>query len=138
MNCTEILTQKKNRIVGCTLWSYVPKEDESKFHSNIKEFGISERNSIFQKHYEYLCKHSKDAIVITHHAPSLKDTIQPKFRGSSSNCLYGSDLKDLIDKSKVWVFGHTHHNTKRGKLLSNPLGRLEEKLNYNRAEMFMI
>lgn len=53
---------------------------------------------------------SKQIVVATHHAPSLKG-VNPRHQGSAANPGYASDLTDFIKSHKSikhWIFGHTH------------------------------
>ncbi|EFJ40415.1 hypothetical protein VOLCADRAFT_99768 [Volvox carteri f. nagariensis] len=51
-------------------------------------------------------------VVITHHWPSMCDTVNPVYHGDPLNCCYYNNLDGLVDRPAVaaWLYGHTHHN----------------------------
>ena len=84
---------------------------------------------------------SGKTIVLSHHAPSFK-SIAEKFKGSITNGSFASNLEDIIEKYKIyiWFHGHVHHKVNyflyntlihcnpRGYLMENELN-LEFDLN---------
>jgi len=69
---------------------------------------------------------SKPVWVLTHHLPSFK-CIDPKYKNSSHiNSCFASNLDYLVEKTDVWLFGHSHTNIsieiENTIVMSNPLG----------------
>jgi Icc-related predicted phosphoesterase len=65
-----------------------------------------------------ICKKlNKKSIVLTHHAPLIKNTSHPQYEeilDRPENEAYGSDLSRLLMSDMypfAWLFGHTHFNT---------------------------
>ncbi|GCB19086.1 uncharacterized protein L509 [Aspergillus awamori] len=121
-------------ILGCTLWSKVPQESAEVVQSKVKDFqrisdwSVDDHNARHDFDYSWLMKevHSihaenrtvaKDSkrrsiLVVTHHAPSLQGTSNPKHAQSPWSVAFGTNiLSEVPDGVKVWVFGHTHYNT---------------------------
>ena len=70
----------------------------------------------------------KNAIVVTHHAPSLR-SIPKKYLNSNINSAYVSDYEKFIRNNpniKYWVHGHTHdkfnYSVYQCKVICNPRG----------------
>ncbi len=65
-------------------------------------------------------------VVITHHAPSLK-SVAPKYKDSFLKTYFASDLNHLLDRSDLWVHGHTHvksdYQIGNTRVICNPRGR---------------
>jgi Calcineurin-like phosphoesterase len=54
-------------------------------------------------------------MVITHHAPTFKNTLDEKYKDAGvSNSLYCSDCDEYLSDKLValWIYGHTGHNAK--------------------------
>jgi DNA repair exonuclease SbcCD nuclease subunit len=97
------------RIIGTTLWSYIPALYKSRIKvfiqdfTKIKDFTIDTYND---KHEEdsiwiaeqilYARENNKDLIVVTHHAPLITNTSDPKYINNSLNTAFASDLMDLL------------------------------------------
>ncbi|GKZ72395.1 hypothetical protein AnigIFM63309_009377 [Aspergillus niger] len=138
-------------ILGCTLWSKVPQESAEVVQSKVKDFqrisdwSVDDHNARHDFDYSWLMKevHSihaenrtvaKDSkrrsiLVVTHHAPSLQGTSNPKHAQSPWSVAFGTNiLSEVPDGVKVWVFGHTHYNTdfkeKGVRVVSNQRGNV--------------
>ena len=63
-------------------------------------------------------------VVVTHHAPSIKSL--NKYDREKLSSAYASNLEHLVDKTTLWIHGHTHESVNyqigRGGVVSNPLG----------------
>lgn len=131
-----IISELENyKVIGCTLWSIVEREafnymndsKEIKYKSeNIK------RENILQFHREdkQWIKNNVDSntIVMTHHLPSynLVHNDFYNFDFERINSAYASHSDMLIDKAKLWIFGHTHRKSdiilNKTRCICNPHG----------------
>lgn len=118
-------------ILGCTLWSYIPKEAEVVVAARINDFkrivgwNVQDHNAAHQLDLEWLSTQVKIArgqiksykprriIVVTHHAQCIKGTSHPEHTSSDCNSAFATDLLDngCWGRVKIWVFGHTHYST---------------------------
>ncbi|KAJ0416775.1 hypothetical protein BJY00DRAFT_290835 [Aspergillus carlsbadensis] len=120
-------------ILGCTLWSRVSNEARDIVRSKIQDFKkihdwtvddhnesheadltwlLSELESIQSKNRKE--NKNRSVLVVTHHAPSTKDTSSPQHANSPWSSAFGTDILSQIPKSsgvKARVFGHTHYTT---------------------------
>ena len=82
-------------------------------------------------------KREKLAIVVTHHNPSFRGTVAPKYEGNSLSTAFCTNLEDIMKLPVVcWNFGHTHFSCDHMfngecRLVSNQLGNPEEKTGFN-------
>jgi len=79
--------------------------------------------------------------VITHHGPSL--SCEHKIFGHTDLApAFYSDLHDLMAKSDLWVYGHTHSNLdiniNNTRLLANQRGYPNERINGFKADLKII
>jgi predicted MPP superfamily phosphohydrolase len=133
------------KILGCTLWSYIPNENSnivSKYlndynlihyleNDKIYKFNVDFQNSLHKTDIEWLISEvnnsDKPLIILTHHAPSFKNTSSKRYEGLPTNCAFATDLEYLFnDKIKLWGYGHTHYCNKQNingtLLVSNQYG----------------
>jgi predicted phosphodiesterase len=121
-------------IVGCTLWTDFNKNNPldscavqhglADYHFIYRYYDENERGVkitppfILTKFYEslaylgFVCNEhaDKDVVILTHHAPHL-NCILPRYKGSSINAGFASDLSsfmELYQNVKLWGYGHTH------------------------------
>lgn len=119
-------------ILGYTLWSKAPDEAREIVSSKIQVFQkkkiqgwtvdgyngsheadlawlLSEMESIQSKNKTQNKKRS--ILVLTHHAPSLRDTSSPEHANNPWSSTFATDIFSQISKSndKAWAFGHTHY-----------------------------
>lgn len=86
-----------HKVVGCTLWSYPKSLDRT--YDWIKHEHIQDKiwlNSVVDK----------NTIVMTHYIPSF-GLIKDKYKHYDMT-KYASSCDDIIEKSKIWIYGHTH------------------------------
>lgn len=73
-----------------------------------------------------------DTVVVTHHAPSPL-SFHPAYAGSPTNAAFASDLTDVIQCGRpwLWVHGHIHHFSEYievgTQVLCNPRGYAHER-----------
>ena len=64
-------------------------------------------------------------VVVTHHAPSAL-SLEQKIAVSPIDAAYASNLDELVNKSELWIHGHTHvpadYRIGNGRVVSNPRG----------------
>lgn len=147
-------------IVGATLWTNMDNSNpitclQSKSfmadYRHIRYGGrvITPQDTIdlHKKDIKYIktsCEHhadkSKKLVVVTHHSPSFR-SVDLKYKGSSINGAFASNLDDYIEKSRIdlWIHGHMHnhknYNIGHTEILCNPRGYVtkysKEESNFN-------
>ena len=66
-------------------------------------------------------------VVVTHHAPHVR-SVHPRWKGSSLNPAFTSDLSELVElyRPQLWVHGHTHDSfdyvVRDTRVVCNPRG----------------
>jgi len=135
-------------VIGTTLWSDIQecqrKDIEVSFNDlyQIKDWSIDEQNfqhfsekTFIEQEINKAKRSSKKILVITHHAPSLTNTSDPKFNNSVISSAFASDLEYLFNKNIIWVYGHTHYSNdqiiKETRLISNQRGYPGENTGFN-------
>lgn len=118
-------------VLGCTLWSAVPKEAENIVTAKVTDFrriigwDVHQHNLAHQLDAEWLRAEASITreksgdhetsriIVVTHYAPCIEGTSHPEHAASDCSSAFATDLLDNDCWSRVntWVFGHTHYNT---------------------------
>jgi len=144
------------RVLGTTLWSNIQdcqRFDVAQFISDfrcIKQWTIEENNHKHFKAVQFLKKElqrankdGKRLVVVTHHAPYLRNTSREEHRGSKLSSAFATDLTPLITYPVVaWAYGHTHHSNSQivnGVLLtSNQRGYDGEKTNFDAMFTFEV
>lgn len=114
------------RIVGCTLWSYIPpeKDAEAITYMNDSRSILAEPNINARPHYfrEWHLKdvewlkmvvdkatiENKQLVILTHFLPSYR-LIHPRYEGHPLNCGFATNLEHLIRSPvRAWLCGHSH------------------------------
>eukprot|EP00027_Filamoeba_sp_ATCC50430_P006922 CAMPEP_0168559912 /NCGR_PEP_ID=MMETSP0413-20121227/10778_1 /TAXON_ID=136452 /ORGANISM="Filamoeba nolandi, Strain NC-AS-23-1" /LENGTH=189 /DNA_ID=CAMNT_0008591175 /DNA_START=290 /DNA_END=856 /DNA_ORIENTATION=+ len=110
------------RVIGCTLWSHIPKEEISIrtdvmndykliYQDNpdkLEPISVTDTNNWHKDEVQWIAHQIEEAkaekqkvVVLTHHVPSL--------RISGTDYGYGTNLEYLLGGPVVlWCFGHTH------------------------------
>jgi hypothetical protein len=122
------------KIIGCTLWTHVPLACQSAVGSSINDyrliycrdmlgiprpFTVAETNELHRVEHEFILREiessretGKCTVVLTHHAPLMKGTSDPKFFGTPTSHAFSTDMADLMGSPVVaWLHGHTHFNS---------------------------
>jgi hypothetical protein len=123
------LVPGKLRIIGATLWSRVAGCDASDVRTFIADYrmiggmrGVSDSNALhdadaawLRAELDLMDADGVRAVVVTHHAPSLRGTSHPKHAGSALNGAFATDLDALTGRPAVaaWIYGHTHFSAVR-------------------------
>ncbi|KAF4552851.1 Hypothetical protein D9617_8g048630 [Elsinoe fawcettii] len=115
-------------IVGCTLWSRIPKESYKAVELGISDFTqigswtVEEHNQLHVEEVSWLREqtaqaardgvdHKRRFLVVTHHAPCLSGISKPEHSGSVLSSAFATDLlSEEWPGVHTWVFGHTHFN----------------------------
>jgi len=145
------------RILGCTLWSNIPKEYEHKICASLRDYkciheGDDDNNNDLITSKNTNAWHKQDLdwltqeiyaaenrneqiIVLTHHAPLFTGVSAPYTEDSFLKYGFCTDLKDLIaGRVKLCCSGHTHWNYLQiinGTIFySNQVGYHNEKIKY--------
>lgn len=153
------------RIIGTTLWSNVPSERHTYIQNNMNDYqlikkkinifkgGMSTKgkvcinvldtnmfhNNAIKFITNELIKDKKTkTIILTHHAPLTKGTIDPnRYSLTDEICsAYCTDLRHFMKKPVVaWCYGHTHYPVqlkyRNVDIISNPHGYRDNKVGYN-------
>ena len=113
------------RVIGATLWTDIEDEQRSDVQTFITDFGRvpnwsvmlnnhahSRDVSFVQEEMTKALADSKKLVVVTHHAPYLKGTVRPEYKGSFISSAFCTDLSELLQDPPIhtWAFGHTHHS----------------------------
>jgi hypothetical protein len=158
-----VCPMKGIRLIGATLWSDIPLSHQPFLNEHLNDYhrivtctnaGVGEgwdtllpRESIVWHHRDRTFIEqelaSADAsgersIVLTHHAPLLSGTADPKYEKTDEfgerqpmNYAFASDCSAFFQqpslRAGVWVFGHTHFNVDRflksgTRLVANQVG----------------
>lgn len=90
--------------------------------SHCASLSLVAQSYINQKLNQYA---DKKKVVITHHTPSMKSVPQ-KYHGDIVNAYFSSNLDTLVEKSDLWIHGHTHssfdYHINNARVVCNPRG----------------
>lgn len=129
-----------NKIIGCTLWSkqrpyiYVTTNDYKYIFKNDSQLSFEALTDMHEQDKLWLDENiDSNTIVVTHHLPSF-DLIHENFKTESSkkyNEVYASNCDELILRSKLWIYGHTHIGSDivfkdKVRCICNPYGYPDE------------
>lgn len=126
------LPDSKTTILGCVLWSHIPEmakdivRSKTKDFKHIEDWTADQHNAVHSSDLTWLRREldkihhetqerpseKRSIIVITHHAPSLQGTSNPKYENSPWSSAFATDLLSQgWNGINTWVFGHTHYST---------------------------
>lgn len=136
-----VCTLEDYKIVGCTLWTDIDhisseylndtRMIEKRAYVPIDVEFIRNLHKTDKEWLERILEDLKDekVIVMTHHLPSKK-CVDPKYKDSKYEKGFVAHVDNLISKSNLWIFGHTHSHIdfvdNNTRLYANPLGYKEE------------
>jgi predicted phosphodiesterase len=145
------LLPNKVRILGTTLWSYVPPEKADEIARRLNDYRciwnvvdtesktrrritVEDTNKWHDQQHAWLLEEIKKArengehvVIITHHAPSRRDTcsLEDEEAGIEDAFINDHDA-DCVDPVRLWIYGHTHRSTdlkiNSTRIISNQLG----------------
>ena len=137
MNNNIFVYHKRVVFIGTTLWSYIPSEhaaevsclindyrfiydesdesDESDKKGEKKCIDVKKVNEIHKKNVKFLERtinmyKNYKVIVLSHHAPFMKNASAPIYETNHTNYAFSSDQSQFFDDVDVWAYGHTHYN----------------------------
>lgn len=151
LNKTAIDLESDYVILGCTLWSHVTNKQRLMVysmladHRYITNWSVNHNNAAHAAELDWLKSSiasvkaaGKQAIVLTHHAPSFHGTFAPEHASSPISSAFSTELEYLLNPPVVlWMFGHTHYTSDQCingiRLCSNQVGYPHEGVKYDPA-----
>lgn len=136
-------------ILGCTLWSHVINRQRLMVLSmladnhHITKWSVTRNNEVHAAELDWLQSAianvkaaGKQAIVLTHHAPSCHGTSAPEHVNSPISSAFGSNLEYMLKPPVVlWMFGHTHYSSDQQingvRVCSNQVGYPNEGVTFD-------
>ena len=137
-------------ILGCVLWSEMQDEQKSELYQSmsdltaINDWSFEANNWQHMKEKAWLKKmideveaQGKLAVVVTHHSPTYKGTVAPKYRGNEISSGFCSELDHLLKLPVIcYVHGHSHFSGDQifngeCRLVSNQLGYPNEETRFD-------
>ncbi|KAI0778285.1 Ser/Thr protein phosphatase protein [Trametes elegans] len=131
-------------VLGCTLWSRLDPARKFSIRlgltdfSQITQFTPRLYQSLHAQDLSWLERSISDIaasephrriIVMTHHAPTVAGTSNPRYAGSPISSAFATELVGglcWVEQVKVWAFGHTHwacdFEREGVRVVSNPKG----------------
>ncbi|OCH88535.1 hypothetical protein OBBRIDRAFT_83113 [Obba rivulosa] len=113
-------------ILGCTLWSSLDPSALDVLSGTladfkrIKSFDVSTFSAVHKADISWLSDNitrirehesGRRVMVLTHHAPTIQGTSDPKYQGEPRSSAFATELSAKAFWSKplvLWGFGHTH------------------------------
>jgi len=140
-------------ILGTTLWTDIPFEHASEVafaYNDFKSikvnkksgevcFSVVQQNKFHEKEAAWLQENlsiaksaNQKVVVMTHHAPTWRGTLDPKVQFNCRKFTEYSDMESCMSDTVVlWCFGHTHRSSKTlingCYVVSNQLGYPNEE-----------
>lgn len=129
-------------VLGCTLWSEVLDYELSNVSLYPADYRHIQGWTIWQNNHQHSIKRAwlqkelkkveameKLAVVLTHHAPSVRKTSAPEHRSSDISSAFATDLEQLLKLPVVlWAFGHTHFSS--DQLFNGACGLVSNQVGY--------
>jgi len=134
-------------LIFSTLWSTIDKKYQYLIENRVSDFeciiyngkklSSDDFNLLHKISVNYLMEalnenKNKTNIIVTHHLPSNQCN-SPKFKGSTLNSAFVSNLDNIIENCNApyWIFGHSHENVQETiigntKLVCNQLGYVHQ------------
>lgn len=117
-------------ILGCTLHSYISRDERPDVEKEIQDFcrigswSVDEHNAQHKRDRRWLkqqlnaTKRFQQVIIATHFPPTWDLTSDPAYANKPTRSFFGSDTLRAFHKWRGsrqvthWIFGHTHWNAK--------------------------
>ena len=114
--------------IGSTLWSHVPQQHKSQVTRAIRDYRniyktpcnvitVDDTNAEYVKNKTFLESSIGQArsqgywpVILTHHAPWLDGTIDPRYKRGPLTSAFATDLASSSSHIQLWAAGHTHYN----------------------------
>lgn len=166
MDKTSVLMENNIRVLGCTLWSEIPKANELEVEYRLNDYRcitikhpheqqerklrVQDTVAMYNDELAWLKKELKMAqekqetvIVMTHHAPLMHGVCEARFLGQPHNCAFASDLPHLMGHNlHTWIFGHTHYTSSQfvhnTNVISNQQGYLHVQEQENKYNINLV
>lgn len=117
-------------ILGCTLWSALEPDPSKREYlalglndfKRIENFDPDRFVAAHRKDLEWLStsimdirqkEPGKRIVIFTHHAPTIEDTMDPKYYNGPSLSAFATELTETEwwgEPMILWAFGHTHYS----------------------------
>lgn len=101
----------------------------------IEELKSNAVNYMQKEHEHFKMAMPKEVdVIVSHFVPDMQWFTAPMFIGNSLNPYFSStDLRDYFKRTKLWIFGHTHHSFDEEyegtRFICNPKGYPQEYKN---------
>eukprot|EP01095_Lingulamoeba_sp_RSL-Kostka_P017743 TRINITY_DN9421_c0_g1_i2.p1 TRINITY_DN9421_c0_g1~~TRINITY_DN9421_c0_g1_i2.p1 ORF type:complete len:192 (+),score=59.75 TRINITY_DN9421_c0_g1_i2:422-997(+) len=120
----------------CNDFNYIFFDDEEE-NNERKKLTVEKQNSLHKEHKDWLTSEiddiksnedneDKKIIVLCHHAPTLKNSLDECESSSNLRHVSGSELRSVYSRVDCICYGHTHHTNdqmlKNCRIVSNQLG----------------
>lgn len=147
------------RLLGTTLWSYIPLESRAEAKDRMNDYHLCYTGTsastlqngvrpplltpevvtaLHQQAVEFLRRSLADdpatpTVILTHHAPTLRNSQNPKYANDTLQCCYATNLEPLMRSPPVraWCYGHTHWNSDQlingVRVVTSPAGYPHER-----------
>lgn len=142
------------RVLGTTLWTYVPPELRAEASYRMNDYALcyvdpasplgppslltpEVTTALHQRAVSFLRRALDEdtrtpTVILTHHAPTPRNTQHPRYNGDAMQCCYATNLEELMRAPvKAWIFGHTHFACDQVinsvRVVSSPVGYPHER-----------
>ncbi|KAI9719482.1 MAG: putative secondary metabolism biosynthetic enzyme [Chrysothrix sp. TS-e1954] len=116
-------------VLGCTLHSYISDDAKDIVREKVNDFKMIKEWTVHDHNTEHGAdvawlkaelaslaaqESHRNVTVVTHHAPALKGTTDPRYESNPWSSAFSTDLLETVlawpgaSQVHTWVFGHTH------------------------------
>lgn len=149
------------RLVFSTLWSHISTDKQLLIQQSLSDFRVIRNNQKKMTVADYNQMHMESrlflesalkegnklpTVVVTHHPPTFINYPE-KYKHSSINEAFGTELGVFIENNEIdyWIYGHHHYNVSdftvgKTRLITNQLGYIKysENDNYSNEATFTL